>query len=111
MAKEEYVWVELIANPTRKRQMTPNSLKSNSAKWRLSEGGENEKQAPELKKKDVAPVEIKSTEGAIATLPVKAEPVADPELDQLRADYLAKTGKPADKRMKKDKLKSLIDAN
>lgn len=102
MAKEEYVRVELISNPAVKRTMTANSLRTNSNKWRLSSGQE-EAQKEVTKKEAAEPAEVKSTE------PAKPVATVDPEVEQLRADYLQKTGKPADKRWKADKLKAEIE--
>jgi len=103
MAKEELIRVELTENPSVKRTFTASSWKTNERgnKWRLVEG----QQLPEA-------VAKKKEDAGSAGHPVKEvkPPVqSDPELDQLRADYLQKFGKPADKRFKADKIKTLLN--
>lgn len=98
------VRVELISNPNVKRTMTETSLRTNAHKWRLVEG-QSQVSEPVTKKKEDAG---NAGQPVNPAAPVKAPVVVDPELEQLRADYLAKTGKPADKRWKADKLKTLL---
>jgi len=103
MAETEYVRVELISNPSVKRTMSKNSLRVNSNKWR--EVGAEQVEKKELPKNVVAEVA-----GENPTEPVKTQAQdVDPELAALRTEYEAKTGKPADKRMKADKLKAKLD--
>lgn len=104
--ENEYVRVELIANPSVKRTMSKNSLRVNSNKWREIGAAEPEKP---VKKKDVVPAGSESTDEipVISTSPTVQE--ADPELVELRAQYEAKFNKPADKRMKADKLKAKLN--
>lgn len=105
MAKEELIRVELISNPTVKRTFTASSWKTNEKanKWRLIDG----QQLPEAVTKKKADA---GNAGQPAKEPAKAENpvVIDPELEQLRADYFAKTGKPADKIWKAEKIKTEI---
>lgn len=103
MAETEYVRVELISNPSVKRTMSKNSLRVNSNKWR--EIGAEPVASKQLPKNVVAEV---ADENPIEPVKTQVQDV-DPELAALRAEYEAKTGKPADKRMKAYKLKAKID--
>ncbi len=104
MADNDYVRVELIKNPSVKRNMSKNSLKVNSNKWREVGAAEPEKV---IAKKPVEAAESGSTDLPPVTLPPIVE--VDPELADLRVQYEAKFNKPADKRMKADKLKAKLN--
>jgi hypothetical protein len=101
MAKEEIIRVELISNPSVKRNFTASSWKTNERgdKWRLIDG----------QAETVLPAKKKEVAENVAPPVKEVKEIADPELDQLRADYLQKFGKPADKRFKAEKIKTLLN--
>lgn len=106
MAENEYVRVELIANPSVKRTMSKNSLRVNSNKWREVDAVEEKQEKP---KKGAAPAVNASIDDIPVISTSTTEQEVDPELADLRAQYEAKFNKPADKRMKADKLKSKLN--
>lgn len=117
------VRIRLKSNPESTRVITERSW-ANYDKRKWEAVGIQEPQATPVQKKSVvepvaevtefkSPVAIEKTTGSDFipethddlgfTNPVPSE------LDELRATYEAKFGKPADKRMKEDKLKKMID--
>lgn len=103
MARENYVEVELIKNPSVKRTMNINSFKMNQKKWRL-QAGQSLDTAP-VKKKDVEPVVNVEAFS-------KVEDTVKPEsgvIDALRAQYEAKFGKVPDKRFNISRLTKEIN--
>lgn len=116
MSDQIFVTVENIKNPSVRRRKTLAAARMTSKEWRIVDGDD----IPELKKKEVAVSAVKPrAEQTVKIIPV-TEPIipdgefakigeADEELETLRQQYFEKTGKPADKRMGKDKLKSKIE--
>lgn len=124
MAREQYVEVESIKNPSVKRLMNVNSFKMNQKKWRL-QSGQTLEQALTTKKKDVEPVvkpvkvvepeTFGNTDEDLLKKPetpfvkVEDEPVS--EIDTLRAAYTEKTGKKPDGRWNVERLNKEINGN
>lgn len=123
MAKEQYLMVESIKNPSVKRLMNVNSFKMNQKKWRL-QNGQTLEQA--TKKKDVEPVveqpvkviepeTFGNTDEDLLKKPetpfvkVEDEPVS--EIDSLRAAYTEKTGKKPDGRWNVERLTKELNAD
>lgn len=124
MARENYVEVESIKNPSVKRLMNVNSFKMNQKKWRL-QSGQTLEQALSTKKKDVEPVAkpVKAVEPEIPsnidedliakpeTPFVKVGDETPSELETLRAAYKEKTGNEPDARWKAARLNKEINGN
>jgi hypothetical protein len=117
MADQVYVTVENVKNPAVKRKMTVASAKINAKTWRIV----GDQPTVEVKKKE----DVKSVVKEIQKPSIQpvTEPIQEPsafaqisdqvdeeqeEVEKLRAIYLEKSGKPADKRWKSDKLTSKI---
>jgi hypothetical protein len=129
MAREIYVSVELIKNPTVKRQMNVNSFRMNQKKWRLQDGQTLE-QAMTVKKKVVEPAvskamfvgstiqmedEFSNVDSDLLKKPetpfVEVKETNEPTglIDGLRAEYETKTGKKADGRWNVERLTQKIN--
>ena len=113
MAKQESVTVELIKNPAVKRQMTAQSARMNSRKWRVVT---NQPVIAEVKKKDVAPVVGKLPETANSFVPAHDDlgqgefAKIESDKETLQKEYEAKTGTKPDGRWNESKLKEKIAA-
>lgn len=111
MAKQETVTVELIKNPSVKRQMTAQSARLNSRKWRVI----NSPVAVETKKKDVNPVADKPKNPASIPNDVPNDldgggefaKIAS-EKETLQEEYEEKSGQKPDGRWNEAKLKLKI---
>lgn len=95
MAKDRFVEVELIANPSVTRKMSENSLRLNKNKWREIGSA----QVIIQKKKDAEPVANEDT-----GLPDKPN-----ELELARAAYFTKFGTKPDGRFSITRLNELIN--
>lgn len=106
MAKQETVTVELIKNPAVKRQMTAQSARMNSRKWRVVT---NQPVVAEVKKKDVSPVAAKP-ESVNPAVNVESDDFAKiaSEKETLQAEYEEKSGQKPDGRWNEAKLKQKI---
>jgi hypothetical protein len=116
MAKTVMVTVENIKNPTVKRQMTVNSAKMNSKKWRVVEG-EDQQLTEQVKKKDVSPaVAKKGNPEVVVTLPTAEKTsefatIGDAEVNEktaLQKEYEELSGSKPDGRWNEGKLKEKI---
>ncbi len=117
MAEQIFVTVENVKNPSVKRRvMTEASAKINSKTWRIVG---TEVEVTESKKKEVAKnvvTEAKPIKPVTEPINEEVETAnefasigeADTEIETLRAEYETKSGKPADKRWKADKLNAKI---
>ncbi len=112
MAKTELVTVELIKNPAVKRQMTAQSARMNSRKWRPSA---IQPVVAEVVKKNASPVAVGNPKPV--NPPVNEAEIDEPEnpfvnvasdKETLQAEYLALAGKPANKLWKEATLKEKI---
>lgn len=116
MADQIYVTVENVQNPAVKRKMTLVSAQINYRKWKIV-GDYATVEAPKKKDaaKPVASVEkiipvtqpILAPESEFANISEQTDDESE-EIEQLRAQYQEKAGKPADKRWKADKLNAKL---
>ncbi len=114
MARENYVDVELIKNPSVKRTMNINSFKMNTKKWRL-QAGESLDASVQVKKKDVEPAvkpqvrEVVTNDEGFAKVSDDIETNNDEVINNLRERYKQRTGKDADKRWNISRLTKEIN--
>ena len=102
------VTVENIKNPSVKRQMTVNSAKMNSKKWRVVDG-ENQQLTEQVKKKDVKVADVKSPD-VVVTIPETSSEFATitSEKETLQKQHEELSGSKPDGRWNEGKLKEKI---
>lgn len=109
MANTVMVTVENIKNPSVKRQMTVNSAKMNSKKWRVVEG-ENQQLTEQVKKKDVKVVDVKSPDVVVTIAETSSEfATITSEKETLQKEYEELSGSKPDGRWNEAKLKAKIE--
>ena len=104
MSNQTTVTVQNIKNPAVTRQMTVNSAKMNSRKWKIIDAVEETVKKKEVVNPAVGRAEVAPENGGFA----KIETVTD-EKTVLQAEYEAKSGKKPDGRWSEAKLKEKIN--